>query len=109
MDINAIQTLDKAVEKFIRKGDMGPRREAARAITDFFTLNADYAFPMFEIVKKAVAIYDINHGNAEGRGVNRESVMQVCQEMLHGRGDNKFLRVHKSCDIAVQGIYELNY
>ena len=81
MDINATETLDKAVEKFIRKGDMGPRREAARAITDFFTLNADYAFPMFEIVKKAVAIYDINHGNAEGRGVNRESVMQVPRDV----------------------------
>ena len=109
MENNAIELLDNAVEKYIRKGDMGPRREAARAITDFFTLNADYAFPMFEIVEKAVGIYQINHGYADARGVNKQSVSQVVKEMLNGRGDNKFLRVHKRDGVAVSGIYELNY
>ena len=31
METNAIQLLDNAVKKYIREGDMGPRREAARA------------------------------------------------------------------------------
>lgn len=109
MDLDAIATLEKATEKYIRQGDMGPHREAARAVIDVFTLNADYALPLFEIVEKAIGIYDINHRNAEGRGVNKDSVTAVVKEMLKGRGDNKFLRVHKSCGIAHHGVYELVY
>ena len=102
---DALILLENVSKKYLGEAEMGPEREAARALIDFYTMNTCSAFPKFEIIEKSIAIYEINHN----RGVNKEAVIKVFDKMLNSRGENKFFRVHKRYGTAQNGIYELNF